>query len=345
MDRIEVGIVGCGGLPQQLLLPCLATIPEIHLAGVCDLVEDRARLVAGRYEAPLWTTDWQELLDLEGLEAVMVVAPPAVHEEVGIEALRRGLHLFVEKPPAMTAKGARRLAEAAEGKGLKTLVGTVQRHVPVHVMMKERINSAEFGKPLLLQARYCAPGPGMRMDWGMDRGSEDEMYRFFLLDHIIHHVDLMRFLMGEIIKVGSVRIMGFEDRQGFAVNLEFETGACGSMSCYFRAPSFENNVVIFGDGPAAIEADNWTHLRYRPPSPPLGRGGYEDSPTVEWKGGISFQEGVFRPGYREELSLWARAILGGERCHATLEDGWRDMLVVEAIHRSLLTGEKQEILC
>jgi UDP-N-acetylglucosamine 3-dehydrogenase len=306
MDKLNIGIVGCGGLPQGLLLPCLATIPPLQLVAACDLVEEKAREVAERYGAEFWTVEWRELLAVEGLDGVIVAAPPRVHEEVGIEALRKGLHLFVEKPPAMDSRGARRLANAARDTGLKALMGTVQRHVPVHRMMKERIDSREFGTPLLYQSRYCAPGPGMRMDWGMDRDSESQMFLFFLLDHVIHQIDLARFLMGEISVVKAARTRGIGDRHAFVATMEFTSGSCGSISCSFRAPTLDNQVAVYGDGPCCIEARDWTRLAYRPANPPIGRGGYDDSPTVRWDGGISFQGGAIRPGYREELSLWAR---------------------------------------
>ncbi len=341
--KVRVGIVGCGGLPQGVLLPCLALIPELELVATCDLVEEKAKALAQQYGAPIWTMDWVELVEMDGLDAIMVAAPPAVHEEVGVAALRKGLHLFLEKPPSMTAEGARHLVKAAEGTGLKTLLGTVQRHTPACRMMKEISQRPEFGAPLLYQARYCCPGPGMRMDWGMDRNSEAEMMRFFLLDHIIHHIDLARFFMGEIAKVSAIRSEGLQDRYNFAASLRFANGVAGNMSCCFRAPSFDNHAVLYGDGPAAVEVRNWTRLEYRPRKAPVGKGGYDDSPKVIWDGGIGFEGGAIRPGYREELALWARAILEGVECHATVEDGWRDMLALEAMMESLTCGTKSEV--
>lgn len=340
---INIGIIGCGGLPQGVLLPCVAAIPELNLIATCDLDEARAEMVARRYGAGIWTTDWRELLEMDELDGVMVVAPPAVHEEVGIAVLERGLHLFIEKPPSMTAEGARRVFEASRGRNLKTLVGTVQRHTPVCRMAKEITQRDDFGRTLLYQARYCAPGPGMRMDWGMDRDSEDEMLHFFLLDHIIHHIDLTRFFMGEIIAVSTYRTEGIPDRYAFAASLKFESGASGSLSCSFKAPSFDNQVVIYGDGPVAVEVKNWSTLEYRAENLPVGKGGYQDSPKVKWDGGISYQDGVMRPGYRSELSLWVNGILQGARCHADVEDAWRDMVVLETLLESLRVEEPRRV--
>lgn len=342
-SRLRLGLIGCGGLSRAILLPAIATIDALELVATCDLREEAARTAAERYGAEISYANYRHLLSRDDLDAVMVVAPPAIHEEAGIAALERGLHLYVEKPPSMTSAGARRLADAALNKPLKTMVGTVQRHTPVHRMTKEITEREEFGNILLYQARYCCPGPGMRMDWGMRRGEDADMVRFFLLDHIIHHIDLSRFLMGEIKTVTASRSHTAGEQYALLFGLCFETGVVGSLTAGFRAPTFDNQVYILGDGPASVQASNWTQLVYHPPKVTVGVGGYQDHPAVTWDGGISYQDGVMRPGYREELCLWAQAIQEDGICHATLEDGWRDMLVIDAMMESLRTGQTVEV--
>jgi predicted dehydrogenase len=341
--RIRLGLIGCGGLSNGILLPALATIDRFDLTATCDLREEAARAAAERYGAAAWYTDYRQVLARDDLDAAMVVAPPAVHEEAGIAVLERGLHLYVEKPPSMTAAGAQRLADAARGRPLKTMVGTVQRHVPVHRMAKDITQRPEFGRLMLYQARYCCPGPGMRMDWGMRREDDADMVRFFLLDHIIHHIDLARYFLGEIAAVHAIRNRSLDAHYALLFGLTFANGVVGSLTAGFRAPSFDNQVYLLGDGPASVQASNWTQLVYHPPQAPVGAGGYQDHPAVTWDGGISYQDGVMRPGYREELILWARAILEDGTCHSTVEDGWRDMLVIDAMVESLNTGQSVEI--
>ena len=335
---LRLGIIGCGGLPQGALLPAVATIAELNLVATCDLREEVARSVAERYHASFSTTDYEELLR-QDLDAVMVVAPPAVHETVGIAVLESGRHLFVEKPPSMSAEGAGRLAAAARARPeLKTTLGTIQRHTPACRLMKEISEREEFGRPLIYQARYCCPGPGMRLDWGLDRDDDRQMLRFFLLDHIIHHIDLARFFNGEIKAVHTLRTDGPDDRYAFLVGLTFASGVVGSLTCCFRAPSFDNEVVLYGDGPAAVEAKNWSTLSYRPPELGVGQRGYADSTEINWSGGIGLHVGAQKTAYWYELRQWATGILEDGSPHATVEDGYQDMLVLEAILESAANG-------
>jgi len=341
--RLNVAMVGCGGLPTGVLLPALSLVEELRLVATCDLREEAAQRAAERFHAPRYYTDYRLMLDREKLDGILIAAPPSVHVAVGIEALKRGLHVFSEKPPAMTAEDAKRFRDAAAGKPLKTLVGTVQRHCPVNRMAKELMEKPEFGNPLVYQARYVCPGPGMRLDWGMNPESDEEMFRFFLLDHVIHHLDLARFFMGEIVAVNAMRSETPSRQYAAVIHLRFQSGVVGSQTVAFRSPVFENRSFIAGDGPAWVETHNWTKLTYSLPHLPVGSGGYNDAPVVSWDGGISYQNGVIRPGYREELTAWVRAILDDTDCHANLEDAYREMLVIDAILKSIKKGTEVEL--
>jgi myo-inositol 2-dehydrogenase/D-chiro-inositol 1-dehydrogenase len=339
-NRLNVAMVGCGGLPTGVLLPALSLVEELRLVSTCDIRDEAAQRAAERFHAPRFYTDYEMMLERERLDGVLIAAPPAVHVTVGIEALKRGLHVYSEKPPAMTASDAKRFRDAAVGKRVKTLVGTVQRHCPVNRMAKELLNKPEFGNPLVYQARYVCPGPGMRMDWGMRRDSDDDMFRFFLLDHVIHHLDLARFFMGDIESVYATRSRIAGEQYAAVIHLRFQSGVVGSQTVAFRSPVFENRSFIAGDGPAWVETHNWTKLTYAIPDLPVGSGGYNDGRVVTWDGGISYQNGVIRPGYREELTAWARAILDNTDCRANLDDAYREMLVIDAIVESLRTNQE-----
>ena len=339
-ERLKLGAVGCGGLPSGVLFPALALVNELDLVAVCDLNIDRANAAAQRWGAQSAYADYLEMYDKEDLDCVMVAAPPFVHHEAGIAAMERGLHLFTEKPPALNADDAKRFRDAARESGMKVLMGTVQRHCPANRMAKEIMSRESFGAPIVYEAHYICPGPGMRMDWGMKRDSDADMFRFFLLDHIIHHLDLTRFFMGEIEAVSVMRSRIAGEQYAAAINYRFASGAAGSQTIAMRSPDYHNRVLIVGDGPAWVETENWTKLRYSGGDIPLGRGGYADSRIVHWDGGITYSDGVVRPGYREELTAWARAVLTDGECGANLEDGYREMQLIDAIVESSETGRE-----
>jgi predicted dehydrogenase len=330
---IRLGIVGCGGLTQFIHIPCIASLDAFRVVAVCDLREEAAERAAARLPGSQVSADAERLLE-EELDAVLVCAPPAVHESVTLAALKCGRHVFLEKPPSMTVAGARRLVDAAAGKPQRTMVGTMYRHAPAHRMAKEISERAEFGPLLTFHGRYVGPGPGMRMDWGMDRNDDAQMVRFFTLDHVIHLADATRYFMGDVASVHAIRSRTQEESYAFAVNLSFTSGLVGCWTLGFRAVAFDTLIYLLGNGPASVQVRNWQQLEYAPPQAPVGQG-FHGYPRIHWDGGINYAEGVMRPGYREEWQAFARAIQEGTECHANVEDAWQAMRIVEAMNRSL----------
>src|SRR5579872_4279229 len=76
-------------------------------------------------------TDYRKLLAEEKLDAVFISAPDYLHEEMAVASLDRGLHVFLEKPIAITIEGCDRILAAARKSGAKLYVGHNIRFFPV----------------------------------------------------------------------------------------------------------------------------------------------------------------------------------------------------------------------
>jgi predicted dehydrogenase len=109
-------------------MPAIPCLGEIELVAVCDLKLELAQRNARNFGAPAVYTDAAQMLAQEAPDAAMVVGPPQMHEEVGLQVLAAGAHLFIEKPAAPTIAGAKRLVEAAEAAGKLGQVGHMMRH-------------------------------------------------------------------------------------------------------------------------------------------------------------------------------------------------------------------------
>src|SRR6266849_3992950 len=97
---IRAALIGCGEHARDNVLPSILQLSDSRLIAVCDPVaanmERAANLIAdaNRYD------DYRKLLKDERVECLVVVAHPQLHFEIGVVALSRGIHVFVEKPPA-----------------------------------------------------------------------------------------------------------------------------------------------------------------------------------------------------------------------------------------------------
>jgi predicted dehydrogenase len=153
--RLRIGVVGLGRITQLMHLPNLRDLPDrFELAGVCDISPSLARVLAGRYGAPLATSDHRDLL-AAGLDA-LVVAVPIPPDEIVLDALVAGVHVLVEKPMAWTPVHARRLVAAAEAAGRVLMVGYMKRHDPAYEIAAKLVG--EMGPVRGGHAR-CVLGP------------------------------------------------------------------------------------------------------------------------------------------------------------------------------------------
>jgi predicted dehydrogenase len=153
-ERVAVGIVGTSWWADAMYLPALATHPHARLAALCGRDEQRAHQMAARWNIPAVYTDYRDMIERGGVSAVIVASANNSHYEITMEALDKGLHVLCEKPLAMTYDQARRMAEAADRRGVKHMVPFTYSYMPVMRYLKELVDGGYIGRPYHLNMRY-----------------------------------------------------------------------------------------------------------------------------------------------------------------------------------------------
>ena len=331
-DPIRIAVIGCGNHSRGALQPGLARLPHFDYVAACDLEEALAADCARRYGAGAVYTDYRRMLDDVRPEAVLVVGPPQLHLEAGLEAAARGIHMFVEKPSAPDLAGAEALADAFRKAGRVGMVGLFWRHAEAFQRAARLAADPAFGASLLFDGLYLSPGPRVPL-WG----ATDAEYSF-LTDQAIHAVDAMRFLMGDVDELVARVGEGADAAFGYAVSLRFSGGAAGSLAVTSFTNAFSSRFTMHGSAGASLEITDAEALRLLArPAVPGGRGGYVDQNLAQWRQGWSYA-GHLRPGYIEELVAFARAIRDGFPPSASLDDGAAALRVCVAILESARTG-------
>lgn len=113
---INVGILGAGGIAALSHLPEIAEVDGMRVTHICGRREGRLRLLCKRFDVPRYSTSWGDLLDDDELDAAIVALPHPLHAEAGLAVLKRGLHLFMQKPLCTTIDEANRLVAASEAR-------------------------------------------------------------------------------------------------------------------------------------------------------------------------------------------------------------------------------------
>lgn len=331
--RVRLGVIGCGNFPNAALFPCFHLAP-IELVAVCDLDRARAERTARAFGAGRAYQDHREMLARESLEAVMVVVGPAVNPGLAIDAMRAGPHVYVEKPPALTVEEAHRMAAVSRETRRFLQVGFMKRFGTAYRMAKRIVDSPEFGG---LAHVTCNLTSGLFVPaW-----SEELTPFSFLLDHSIHHLDLIQHYAGPAEWVCAQRSATGRARFGFAAVLRFQGGATGLVEVSnFESRGVPNERVrLLGEGRSVI-VENVSRLVYTRNTPAMERGRELDPEhdPLTWAPNLTAispeNSSLAHMGYLGEVRHFAACVLQGVPPTPDIQDGIAAVRLVHAIHDS-----------
>src|SRR5674476_148237 len=147
---IRIGIIGLGWWGKQIVM-CLADSPRFKVVAGCDIDTKMAAPFAAAHKFDL-TGDYKMLLTRPDIDAIAVVTPHALHEEMAIAGLKAGKQVFCEKPLALTTASAERiLAACAKAKGVLG-IGHERRYEPAMEEMRRLFESGALGRLLHMDA-------------------------------------------------------------------------------------------------------------------------------------------------------------------------------------------------
>lgn len=195
-----------------------------QIVAVCDTDPERAKTMAERFDAMV--VDEDTLLDM--VDAVFITTWTAAHEESVKKAAAKGVAIFCEKPLAFDATAATRIAEYAEAAGVVNQTGLVLRTSPAFRVVRQLLADPRAGKLISVVFRddQFIPNQGLYgSQWRMDK---ELAGRGTLIEHSIHDVDMLQWLLGPVTAVSAVT----RENHGYdkiddltAARLEFESGA------------------------------------------------------------------------------------------------------------------------
>jgi UDP-N-acetyl-2-amino-2-deoxyglucuronate dehydrogenase len=250
-DPLNVAIIGCGRIAPRhaQALADLKATRTVQLAGTFDVIESRAAYLAQKHNVKNYPSYEAVLSDPE-IDIVSVCVPSGLHVEMALRAAEAGKHVLVEKPVALNLADADRLIETCEECGVTLCVVLQNRFNPPMLDLRALVDSGKLGRIMLGNAcvRWYRPQEyyedGWHGTWALDGGA--------LMNQSIHHIDALRWLMGEVVSVYAYTAtlghkMEAEDI-GVAV-LKFKSGALATIegSTITYPENLEGSVALFGE--------------------------------------------------------------------------------------------------
>lgn len=190
MDKVRVGLIGCGGIANYHV-DHLLQMPDVEIAAVADPVEERRLAMAKRTGARRVYQNHTELYEREAvgaLDAVYICIEPTAHTDTEYRAIDRGWHFLVEKPMTLDLQQAEDIAAKAAARGVLTHVGFQDRYLDVIEPVKAELPKHKTGLV------YGAWVGGIPMVWWWLKKSTCGGQ---LAEQNIHLADMLRYFFGE----------------------------------------------------------------------------------------------------------------------------------------------------
>lgn len=342
MDKVRIGVVGVG-VRGSATAQFLANneVERVELAAVCDI--DPAQMKDWQM-VPNFTSS-EELIRSGVVDAVYIATPHYSHTTIGIDALRNGIHVLVEKPISVHKADAERLIAAHHDNPDVVFAAMFnQRTDPHYIRLKEMVAQGELGKirrtnwiitDWFRSDAYYASG-GWRATWEGEGGG-------VLLNQCPHNLDLFQWICGVPSRIDAHCAFGkyhsIEVEDEVTAYLEYPNGATGVFVTTTGEAPGTNRLEIAGDNGKVVSERGQPIVFYRNEVPmdvfrretpqQFGRPAAERIEVpVSGRGGQ----------HREICRNFAAAILDGEPLIAPAEEGLRSVEMANAMLLSTLVG-------
>ena len=319
--NIRVGIIGMGNMGRGhgkniLNMDCA------RLVAVCSQpADDAERFVQEENIECKVYEDAYTMIETADLDVVYICLPPFAHNGQFEAAAKKGIHIFIEKPIAISEERARSMAEAARENNIYTQVGYQMRFGGAVRRFKDLMDLGVTGKPTLYSASYECNS--LHSPWWRDA----EKCGGQVFEQVIHLYDMALYLMGNAREVnGYVANQCHQDVEGYTIedtsvaNIRFENGSLGSITgsnCAVKEQWNARFRIICENTIADFTDHNHGVFTYTQKEKP-------ESEIVETEVDVTYSEDAY----------FMEVLMGKAKPFATVEDGYQGIRMVSGVVKS-----------
>lgn len=347
MAQLQIAVAGAGTI-GRVHIGVLSQSDHCALHAIVDPA-DASRDIAQRLQVP-WFATLEALLAGSQPDGVVLATPNAMHVPQALQCIEANVPVLVEKPVAHTVEQAKRLAQVAEAKQAKVLVGHHRAHSPIMRLAQEVVQSGRLGRlvSVMGSALFCKPDRYFHeAPWRRESGGGP------ILINLIHDIHNLRMLCGDIVSVqamSSNAVRGFAVEDTACINFRFASGALGSFMLSDAAASARSweqtaqentNYSSYDDEDCYVIAGTMGSLAV----PTLRLKTYAKPEDRSWWHPFEVSRLAL---HRQDplvvqMAHFADVIQGTVRPLVSARDGLQNLLVVEAITQAAQTGREVEI--
>ena len=209
--KLKIAVIGAGGIATGAHMPGYAKMDNVEVAAICDIKIEKAKKLADAYGVEQIFQNYEDVFEIPGLDAVDICTPNYLHSVIAVAALNKGLHVFCEKPDAVSVEEVEKMKAAADASGKVLMVMRNNRYMLISDFMKKYIAQGRMGEIYAArcgwQRRRGIPGKGGWFTTKEQSGGGP------LIDLGVHMIDLTMWLMGnpKPVSVTGCTYMKFAD--------------------------------------------------------------------------------------------------------------------------------------
>lgn len=243
--NVTLGVIGAGNFAKSVLLPRLAKLKEVQLAGLATATGRNAKAIGEQYGFGFCTTDAREILDRADINTVLIATRHDTHARLTADALHAGKTVYVEKPLAIDEAGLAEVAAAMEQTNGRLFVGFNRRFSALSAALKQAFTQAG---PLAISYRINA-GFIPKESWiqGAEGGGR-------IAGEVCHFVDYLQFLT----EAEPVEVFAYAaGADTLSIVVKLSNGSVGNIN-YFATGDRglpKERIEVFGGGRAAVLDD------------------------------------------------------------------------------------------
>jgi predicted dehydrogenase len=249
MQTIQWGIIGCGDVTEVKSGPAFNKVPSSKLIAVMRRNAAKAKDYAQRHSVEKWYSNAEDLINDPDVNAIYIATPPLYHEAYTMAALKAGKPVYVEKPMAINAKGAKKMWDASQKSGAKLSVAHYRREQPLFKKIKEVLREGVIGSIRFVTMQFFQPLNSemiakSEVNWRIDPAiSGGGLFH----DLAPHQLDLMLYFFGTPKRVSGIshnisHLYTVDDT--VSGQIVFENNVLFNGLWCFTAPQQENRDVV-----------------------------------------------------------------------------------------------------
>ena len=310
MKTIHLAVAGLGRIGKIHLNNLSRLIPGAEIVAAMDPLE-KSLQTAREYGIPTLCSNMDELLALDGLDAVVICSPTDTHADFTVRALEAGLHVFCEKPLDLSLQKVDEIVKVAENSGRKLMVGFNRRFDPDFEKVRELVATGSVGDPQIIRITSRDPGPPP-ISYIQRSGG-------IFLDMTIHDFDMARYISGKEVK---------EVFAAATVKVDREIGEAGDYDTAVITLVFEDDsLAVIDNSRKAVYGYDQRLEVFGSAGMALAENNFPNNHRLYSKSGVSgdlplhFFLERYQESYRREMQLFIEALTEGKPVPAGARDG------------------------